>query len=109
MADSINLVGKMVCEECDAFLGKPHNAGCSRRYFDKPVTEPEAVERFTTIEHADREEPLLGIGPDTAELLAKWLGKLDLDDPEEIEQCRAVQEGLTTFAAAARELETEEN
>jgi len=102
-ADSINLVGRMMCEECDAFLGKAHKDTCSKK--GRLVENADATEKFTTVEHADREEPLLGIDPEGAEMLVKWLGELDLDDPDEIEKCQAMIGGLSTFAAAAREIQ----
>jgi hypothetical protein len=103
MADSINLVGRRMCEECDAFLGHAHKDTCSKR--GRVVENADATEKFTSIEHAEREEPLIGIDRQGAELLVKWLGELDLDDPAEVEKVQAMIDGLTTFIAAAREVE----
>lgn len=103
MDGSINLVGQQMCEECDAFLGKPHKEGCSKH--GRLVENADATEKFTTVEHADREEPLLGIDPEGAEMLVKWLGEMDLEDPAEAERCRKMRGGLETFVAAAREVQ----
>lgn len=103
MADSINLVGRRMCEECDAFLGHAHKDTCSKA--GRVVENADATEKFTSVEHAEREEPLIGIDREGAELLVKWLGELDLDDPAEIEKVQAMIDGLTTFIAAAVEVE----
>jgi hypothetical protein len=96
----IDLIGRKMCEECDAFLGHAHKDTCSKN--GRAVIAADTTEKFTTIEHAEEEEPLLGIDPTGAETLVKWLGELDLEDPAEAEKCRAMREGLEKFVAEAR-------
>lgn len=92
----IELVARDMCEECEAFLGKQHNPRCSMA---GEVIPEQAVEKFTTIEHAEQEQPLIGLDTDTVELLQKWLGELDLDEPEEIEKLQALQLAFAEFVA----------
>lgn len=98
MESSINLVGKMMCEECDAFLGKPHKDTCSKS--GRLVENADATEKFTTVEHADAEEPLIGIDPETADLILKHLEIKD-NDPDH-DRLVALQEGLEKFVEAAK-------
>lgn len=98
MESSINLVGKMMCEECDAFLGKPHKDTCSKA--GRLVENADATEKFTTVEHADAEEPLVGIDPDTAEMILKHLNIPD-GDPDH-DKLVALSDGLEKFVEGSR-------
>lgn len=93
--DSINLVGRQMCEECDAFLGKAHREGCSKH--GRLLEMADATEKFTTVEHAEAEEPLLGIDPATAQLILDNLGEPDEGESEDLQ---ALRRGLTEFVAA---------
>lgn len=47
--DMIVLHGRMMCEECDAFLGYSHAAGCS---LEGVVVSGQATEKMTTVENS---------------------------------------------------------
>jgi hypothetical protein len=101
MEGSIDLVGRMMCEECDAFLGKAHKETCSKK--GRVVEQGDATEKFTTVEHADREEPMIGLNADTVELILAHMSVHEhTEDPAEVEKLMG---GLRTFVAAAREVE----
>jgi hypothetical protein len=99
---SIALVGRDMCEECDGFLGKPHREGCSL----KPgVVQPEqTVEKFTTVERAEQEDPLIGLDRQTVELLLRSMIPPEVAEGDEAE-LRQLRAGLETFVAAAQEVE----
>lgn len=97
---SIDLVGRQMCEECDAFLGKAHREGCSKH--GCLVEMADATEKFTTVERADAEEPLIGLNADTVELLVR---NLHMPAGEDYDQLMQISEGLKKFIAQARESE----
>lgn len=97
----IGLVGREMCDECDAFLGKPHREGCSKR--PGIVQKGEAVEKFTSVDHADKEDPLIGLDTDTVELL---LRNLNMAAGKDFERLKAVGEGFKAFLDAAQEVES---
>ncbi len=101
MDGSIGLVGKLMCEECDAFLGKPHKDTCSKK--GRLVENADATEKFTTVDHAEREDPLIGIDVDTAELLLRSLIPPEVAGDDDAEKLRSLREGLEQFVAASRE------
>jgi hypothetical protein len=112
ISEGIGLVGREMCAECDAFLGKEHRIGCSK---SGQVSTTEAVEKFTTVAHANAEEPMLGLDAEAVALIIEALP--DPDDPEvaedwdpdqapqQAEKLKALREGLGTFVAAAKEVE----
>jgi hypothetical protein len=102
MTDSIDLVGRQMCEECEAFLGKPHQEGCSKH--GRLVEMADATEKFTTVERANAEEPLIGLNADTVELLLRSMIPPEVagDDAEEL---KALRQGFETFVTEARESE----
>jgi uncharacterized protein (DUF697 family) len=77
ISEGIGLVGREMCAECDAFLGKEHRIGCSK---SGQVSTTEAVEKFTTVAHANAEEPMLGLDAEAVALIIEALP--DPDDPE---------------------------
>jgi len=99
--DGINLVGRQVCEECDAFLGKPHKDTCSKA--DRLVEMGDATEKFTTVEHAQAEEPLIGLNVETVELILDHLTTHDTDS--DFEKVVALTEGLRSFVSEAKPTE----
>lgn len=98
--DSIDLVGRQMCEECEAFLGKAHREGCSKH--GRLVEMADATEKFTTVERADAEEPLLGLNADTVELLVR---NLNMPAGEDFDRLAAISDGLKKFLARARAIE----
>lgn len=98
----INLVGKMMCEECDAFLGKAHRGTCSKA--GRLVENADATEKFTTVERADLEEPLLGLDRETCELILRSLIPPEVAEGD-AEKLRGLRSGLEQFVAAALEAE----
>lgn len=102
---AIELVGRQMCEECDAFLGKAHKDTCSKS--GRAVIEADCTEKFTTVEHAERENPLVGIDVEGAEFLVGLIGKLDISalGADEYEKAKGFRGGLETFIAAVREIE----
>jgi hypothetical protein len=99
--EGISLTPQMMCEECDAFLGKAHKQSCSK--YGRLVENADAVEKMALTEEVERQNPLLGIDPHAAELILKNLG--ESEHPGEIEELKSLKEGLETFVAAAREAE----
>lgn len=94
----LNLTPREMCDECDAFLGKPHKDGCSKR--PGVVQKGEAVEKFTSVEHADEEDgPLIGLDTDAVELL---LRNLRMPAGEDFDKLTALGEGLKKFLDEAR-------
>lgn len=98
----INLVGKMMCEECDAFLGKPHRDSCSKA--GRLVENADATEKFTTVERADMEEPLIGLDRETCELILRSLIPPEVAE-DDAEKLGGLRDGLEQFVAAAKEAE----
>ncbi len=87
-----------MCEECDAFLGKPHKDTCSKS--GRLVEMGDATEKFTTIQHADQEDPMLGIDLDTAKLLLRSLIPPEVAG-DDADQLKALREGLEQFVKEA--------
>lgn len=92
----ISLVGQQMCEFCNAFLGKPHKDECSKK--GRLVEMADATEKFTTVEHANEEDPLLGIDVKTAKLIADNLGAASDGESEDLQ---ALREGLRKFIQEA--------
>lgn len=105
MEGRIGLVGKMMCEECDAFLGKPHREGCSKH--GRLVENADATEKFTTAERAYMEEPLIGLNRETVEMILDGLRPQSEIAAERRDEMKSLREGLGQFVAAAREVEAE--
>lgn len=105
MEGGINLVSRKMCDECDAFLGKPHKDGCSKG--GRAVIEADTSEKFTTVEHVEREEPLLVLNADAVELIVNHTTcsqQCSSQDPDH-DKFVALLSGLRAFIAAAREVE----
>lgn len=100
---SIELVGRMMCDECEAFLGKPHTEDCSKSGL---VEMAEATEKFTTPERAYEEEPLLAIDPEAVELILGYLPS----SPAGVnaDKLTKLLEGMKAFLDAVREVEGEQ-
>lgn len=106
MEGSIELVGRQMCEECDALLGKPHAEGCSK--YGALVYLEDSTEKFTTAERVAQEEPLLAVDPEMVELILRSLIPPTVagDDAENLAKLR---EGLQAFLDAANELKRQED
>lgn len=106
MEESIELVGRFMCEECDAFLGKPHAESCSKH--GGLVEQGDATEKFTTTERVAQEEPLLAMDPEMVELILRSLIPSETagDDAETLTKLR---EGLQAFLDATNELQRQED
>lgn len=101
--DAISLTPQMMCDECDAFLGKPHKEGCSKH--GRLVENADAVEKMASVEEVERQNPMVGIDRDTAELLLRSLIPPEVAEGEDAEKLKSLREGLETFVAAAKEVE----
>jgi hypothetical protein len=101
---SIVLVGEMMCEECDAFLGKPHRDSCSKA--GRLVENTDATEKFTTVERADKEEPMVGLNRETVELILRSMIPPEVAE-DDGENLRKLRTALEQFVASALELEKE--
>jgi hypothetical protein len=104
VSDNINLVGREMCEECDAFLGKAHKDTCSKK--GRLVEMGDATEKFTTVEHAEAEEPMLGLDPKTVELLLNHITTHDTDP--DFQDVVALVEGMKTFLLEVAKPDSEE-
>lgn len=105
MEGSIEMVGRQMCDECDAFLGKPHAEDCSKSGL---VEMTDATEKFTTPERAAIEDgPMLVLDAEGVELVLRSLIPPTVagDDAEDLANLR---EALQAFLDAARELEAGE-
>jgi hypothetical protein len=101
--DSIALVGEMMCEECDAFLGKAHRDTCSKA--GRVVEMADATEKFTTLEQSQAENPLLGLDRATVEIILRALppqSEITEDDREKMGELRV---GLAKFVTGCEEAE----
>lgn len=87
-----------MCKECDAFLGKPHKEGCSKH--GRLVEMGDATKKFTTIEHADAEDPMVSIDVETAELILRSLIPPEIAD-QDADKLKALRTGLEKFVASA--------
>lgn len=104
MEESIELVGRFMCEECDAFLGKPHAESCSKH--GRLVEQEDATEKFTTTERAAEEDgPLIAIDAEAVELIIR---NLNMPAGEDFEKLTKLLEGMKTFLDAVREVEGEQ-
>jgi hypothetical protein len=99
-SESINLVGEQMCEECDAFLGKPHKDTCSKK--GRLVEMADATEKFTTVEHAQQENPILGIDQETAGLILRSMLPAEPEIVgEDAEKLKALRVGLEAFVGGS--------